>query len=277
MISAECAPVAKVGGLADVIHGLSSQMELNGHAVEIILPKYDCMRYDKIQGLTSAYHNLAVPFHNQWIQCEVFFGLVDGLKCFFIDPHSSHNFFNRRTIYGQNDDAARFAFFTRAALEFMLKTNKHPEIIHCHDWQTALAPVLLYEMYAQLGMRHPRACFTLHNVGHQGVTGDAILRQVGLNPATLMRPDRLQDNFNRGAANLMKGGIVYSNFITTVSPRYAQEIKNSSLGMGLQGTLQANHAKFGGVLNGVDYSVWNPQVDPHIAARYTTQNIDDKY
>lgn len=277
MISAECAPVAKVGGLGDVIHGLSWQMELNGNAVEIILPKYDCMRYDRIEGLTSAYHGLAVPFYNEWINCEVYFGIVDGLKCFFIEPQSRHNFFNRRAIYGQHDDLERFAFFCRAAMEFLLKTNKHPEIIHCHDWQTALVPVLLYEMYARLGMRHPRACFTLHNVGHQGITGEGILRAVGLNPAELMKPDRMLDNFNRSAVNLMKGGIVYSNFVTTVSPRYAEEIKHTALGMGLQGTLQAHHQKFGGVLNGIDYNVWNPEHDRHIPCRYSPATLEDKY
>ncbi len=96
MISAECAPVSKVGGLGDVVHGLSWQMVLNGHAVEIILPKYDCMRYDRIQGMHMAYQGLMVPFFQDWIRCDVHFGVVDGLKCFFIEPHSHQNFFNRR-------------------------------------------------------------------------------------------------------------------------------------------------------------------------------------
>jgi len=269
--------VAKVGGLADVIHGLSWQLELNGHAVEIILPKYDCMRYDRIEGFSPAYQGLAVPYYNEWIHCEVFYGVVDGLKCFFIEARSSHNFFNRGAIYGQHDDPARFTFFCRAALEFMLKTNKHPDVIHCHDWQTGLAPVLLYEMYFPLGMKHPRACYTLHNVGHQGVTGDYVLRQAGLHPPNLMRPDKVQDNFNRAAVNLMKSGIVYSNFVSTVSPRYAHEIKTSPLGMGLQDTFQAHHAKFGGVLNGLDYQVWNPEFDRHVACRYSAKNLEDKY
>ena len=93
------------------------------------------------------------------------------------------NFFNRGAYYGQNDDVMRFAFFCRAALEFMLKTNKHPDVIHCHDWQTALVPVMLYEMYQHLGMRHSRVCFTVHNFRHQGVTGAQILQATGLEPA----------------------------------------------------------------------------------------------
>jgi starch synthase len=120
-------------------------------------------------------------------------------------------------------------------------------------------------------------CYTLHNVGHQGLQGEHILRQVGLSPAALMRQDRLQDDSRPSAVNLMKGGIVYSNFITTVSPSYAQEIRHTRLGMGLQRTLGAHQQKFGGVLNGLDYNCWNPEVDPCIARRYSTATLPDKY
>lgn len=277
MITPECAPVAKVGGLADVVQGLSRELGTRGNAVEIILPKYDCMRYDHIWGLCKTYDDLWVPYHDQQVHCDVYFGFVDGLKCFFIEPHSSRNFFNRGIFYGDHDDPERFAFFCKAALEFMLKANKHPEVIHCHDWQTGLAPVLLFDMYEHIGMTHPRVCYTLHNLKHQGVTGEDTLRLVGLNPTHYMNQDRLEDNSNRGAINLMKGGIVYSNFVTTVSPRYAEEIKYSDLGCGLQHTLYVHGEKFGGVLNGIDYNVWNPAVDPHIASQYTIDSLDDKY
>ena len=277
MITPECAPVAKVGGLGDVVQGLSRELGRRGNDVEIILPKYDCMRYDRIWGLCKTYDDLWVPYHDQQVHCDVYFGFVDGLKCFFIEPHSSRNFFNRGIFYGHHDDPDRFAFFCKAALEFMLKANKHPEVIHCHDWQTGLAPVLLFDMYEHIGMTHPRVCYTLHNLKHQGVTGEDILRSVGLNPAHYMTQERLEDNSNRGAINLMKGGIVYSNFVTTVSPRYAEEIKYSDLGCGLQHTLYVHGEKFGGVLNGIDYNVWNPEVDPHIASQYTIDSLDDKY
>lgn len=277
MITPECAPAAKVGGLGDVIQGLSKELAIRGNAVEIILPKYDCMRYDRIWGLTKCYSDLWVPYYNHWVHCDVYFGLMDDLKCFFIEPHSERHFFNRGVFYGHRDDGDRFAFFCRAAMEFMLKSNKHPEIIHCHDWQTGLVPVLLYEMYQHLGMRHPRVCYTLHNLGHQGIGGEHLLRAVGLNPAHLMNHDRLLDDHRPGAVNLMKGGIVYSNFVTTVSPRYAEEIRHGALGMGLQRVLGVHHQKFGGVLNGIDYGVWNPEVDTHVARRYGLANLDDKY
>jgi len=277
-IASECAPVAKVGGLADVVYGLSRELEIRGHAVEIILPKYDCLRYDRIWGLQVVFQDLWVPWEGGAIHTSVWFGFVEGRKCFFIDPHSAHNFFNRGMLYGHGDDDRRFAFFCRAALEFMLRARKHPEIIHVHDWQTALAPVLLYEIYAGLGMVHPRVCFTLHNVRHQGVTAPHLLHAVGLHrPEHFMHPDRLRDDFHHGALNLMKGGIVYSNFVTTVSPRYAHEIRFTAQGCGLGHVLHVHQAKFGGVLNGVDYDVWNPEIDSHIPRRYGPTDLDGKY
>jgi starch synthase len=276
MIATECAPAAKVGGLGDVVSGLSRELAVRGNAVEVILPKYDCMRYDRIFGLAKCYSDLWVPYYDQWIHCDVYFGFVDGVRCFFIDPHSHHSFFNRRRFYCEQD-VERFAFFCRAALEFMLKANKQPDVIHCHDWATGLAPVLLCEIYQRLGMTHPRVCYTLHNVAHQGRQGEHILRQVGLNPGALMKPDRLLDDRYPACANLMKGGVVYSNFVTTVSPTYAQEIRSTHLGMGLQRILNVHHQKFGGVINGIDYKVWNPELDPHIARRYSIGTLQDKY
>ncbi|MGE5238084.1 MAG: glycogen synthase [Chloroflexota bacterium] len=277
-ISPECAPVAKVGGLGDVVYGLSHELEIRGNSAEVILPKYDCMRYDQIYGMQEAYKDLWVPFYNTWVHCTVYFGFVHGRKCFFIDPHSDRNFFNRGVFYGQRDDPERFAFFCRASLEFMLKAGKHPDIIHCHDWQTGIAPVLLFDIYKYLGMSHPRVCYTLHNLKHQGVTGEHILRAVGLsNPGHYFHIDRLRDNFNPHAINLMKAGIVYSNFVNTVSPRYAWEIQNSDLSYGLGGTLWVHRNKFGGILNGVDYDVWNPEIDPHIPVRYGIDSIEEKY
>jgi starch synthase len=276
-ITPECAPAAKVGGLGDVIQGLSRELAIRGNEVEIILPKYDCLRYDLIGGLGKCYADLWVPFYQQWVHCDVYCGWIDGRKCFFIESHSVHNFFNRGRFYGQPDDKERFAFFCRAAMEFMFKAKKHPDIIHCHDWHTGLVPVLLYEMYQQLGMDRPRVCYTLHNVGHQGIGGEHLLRQVGLNPAALMTPERLRDDTYIHAVNLMKGGIVFSNFVTTVSPRYAGKIRTTAQGMGLQRILNVHQEKFGGVLNGIDYNVWNPEIDGHIPCRYSSSSLSEKY
>lgn len=277
-ITPELAPVAKVGGLADVVFGLSNELEIRGNSVEIILPKYDCLRYDHIWGLCETYRDLWVPWFGGAIHCTVFFGFVHGRKCFFIEPHSGDNYFNRGCVYGFNDDVMRFAFFTRAAMEFLLQSGKRPDIIHCHDWQTALAPVLLYEIYQHLGMGHSRVCFTIHNFKHQGVTGAQVLHATGLNrPDYYFHYDRLRDNHNATAINLMKGGVVYSNFVTTVSPRHAYEAKDQGQGFGLESTLHIHHGKYGGVVNGIDYGFWNPEIDPHIPVHYSVDSIDGKY
>lgn len=276
-LASEIAHVAKVGGLADVVHGLARELSVRGHHVEVILPRYDVMKFDRIWGYTKSYSDLWVPYHNQMVHCDVYFGHVDGIKCFFIEPHSAKNFFNRGLVYGHQDDTERFAFFCKAALEFLHKSGKHPDIIHAHDWQTALAPVLLTETYRGLGLTRPRTVFTLHNVHHQGVTGELILRQVGLNPAHYLTMERLQDPRHHTAVNLMKGGIVFSNFVTTVSPRYMHEITWTELGHGLQGLLQYYRGKCGGVLNGVDYNDWNPETDRFIPHRYGPAGAEEKF
>lgn len=277
-IAPECSPVAKVGGLADVVFGLARELELRGHSVEIILPKYDCMRYGAIWDLTVAYEDLWVPWYDGAIRCTVWFGFVHGRKCFFIDPHSSDNYFNRGIFYGHGDDPLRFAFFAKAAMEFLLKSNKRPDIIHTHDWQTALVPVLLYEMYAGSGMSSVRAVHTLHNFKHQGTVGREILSAVGLGREPyFFAQDRMGDPHNPFALNLTKGAILYSNFVTTVSPQHAWEARFTDQGMGLGHTLYCNQGKFGGVLNGLDYEAWNPQTDWQIPSHYDAESLDGKY
>ncbi|MCB0163131.1 MAG: glycogen synthase GlgA [Anaerolineae bacterium] len=277
MIASECAPVAKVGGLADVVLGLSRELEVRGNTVEIILPKYDNMRYDQIWGLQPIHHNLAVPWFDGAINCTVWFGIVHGRKCFFIEPHSADNYFNRGTYYGAHDDTLRFTFFSKAALEFLLKSGKRPDIIHCHDWQTAIVPVLLFEVYKFHGLEHQRVCYTIHNIKHQGTCGVDILEATGLKrPEYYFHKDRLGDNFNPFALNLMKGAIVFSNFVTTVSPQYAWETRFTDQDYGLGHTLHVNQYKYTGVLNGVDYDVWNPDIDPHIPVNYSQFTIEKK-
>ncbi len=276
-IASELAGVAKAGGLGDVVYGLGRELGIRGNHVEVIVPRYDVMKMERVWGYTKCYSDLWVPYHHFWVHCDVYFGFVDGLKVFFIEPHFFKNFFNRGVIYGNADDPDRFAFFCKAALEFMLKTGKHPDIIHVHDWQTALVPLMLYETYKGFGMTHPRVCFTIHNIQHQGITGEFILRQVGLHPAWYMNHDRLADPRYPGAINLMKGAIVYSNFTTTVSPTYMNEIRHTNLGHGLQGALNHHGGKVGGVLNGIDYNEWNPEVDRFIPHKYSPGNLDAKF
>ena len=278
MIASEFTPVAKVGGLGDVIHGLSGELGKRGHAVEIILPKYDCMRYNLINDFGVAYQDLWVPWAGGSVHTTVWFGYVQGRRCYFIEPHSPENYFNRGGYYGYDDEHARYAFFCKAAMEFMLKTDKRPDIIHAHDWQTGLIAPLLFEVYKYNGMWNQRVCYTIHNFKHQGVCGGHILGMVGLDrPDYYYSKDRLGDDFSPSAINLMKAGIVYSNFVTTVSPRHAWEARFTDQGFGLGNILHVHQSKFGGVLNGLDYDMWNPETDWAIPSHYSVNNFDAKY
>ncbi len=277
-IATECAPVAKVGGLGDVIYGLSRELQVLGNYVEVVLPKYDCMRYDQIWGLAKVFDDLWVPWYGGAIHTSVWYGEVYGLRCFFIEPHSQDNYFNRGGFYGYLDEAIRHTFFSKAALEFLLKSNRRPDIIHCHDWQTGIVPVLLAEMYRFAGMWDQRVCYTIHNFKHQGVTGQDLLRATGLGrPEYFMHHDRMRDSFNPSALNLMKSGIVYSNFVTTVSPQHAREARSTDQGFGLSHTLRVHQGKFDGVLNGIDYDVWNPEIDRYIPVHYSAETVPEKY
>lgn len=277
-IASECAPVAKVGGLADVVYGLTRELSIRGNYVEIILPKYDVMRYEQIWGLTVIYNDLWVPWYGASIHCTVWFGYVHGHKCFFVDPHSGDNYFNRNRYYGSDDDIMRFAFFCKASLEFLLKTNRRPSVIHCHDWQTGLVPVLLFEMYKFHGMWDQRVCFTIHNFRHQGISGGEVLWATGLGrPEYFFDYEKIRDNFNPFALNLTKGAIVYSNFVTTVSPHHAWETRTKGYGFGLEPTLDKYQSKYGGILNGVEYDVWNPEIDRFIPAQYSCGSVQEKY
>ncbi|MGK7932769.1 MAG: glycogen synthase GlgA [Microcystaceae cyanobacterium] len=276
-IASECAPVIKAGGLGDVVYGLSRELETRGHTVELILPMYDCMRYDHIWGLHEAFMDLYVPWYDGAVRCSVYCGWVHGRLCFFIDDHADDNFFNRGCYYGCNDDPMRFAFFSKAALEFLNQSNKRPDVLHCHDWQTGLVPVLLYEIYQYNGMPHQRVCYTIHNFKHQGLGGIDHLEATGLH-----RPDyyfnyaRMRDNFNPFALNFMKGGITYSNMITTVSPHHAWEAHHTDVSYGLGHTLHLHQHKFKGILNGVDYNIWNPEIDTYIPENYSVETFADK-
>lgn len=275
MVTSELAPVAKVGGLADVVIGLSKDLVKKGHTVEVMLPMYHSMRYDLIENLEVAYEELWVPDFDQWRPEKVFTGTVEGVRCYFF---TCGDRFHRDAIYGYDDDMFRFVHFNRSVLEFMLKAEKFPDIIHCHDWQTGLVPVIMYDLYAQQGFGNTRAVFTIHNIEHQGQCwyGDKLLGSVGLNCGDYFNFDRLKDNVKHNMINLLKAGIVYSNFVTTVSPTYCNEIKSSG-GKGLDATLNHHAEKLGGVLNGLDYEAWNPETDPHIELNYSADDFEKKF
>jgi starch synthase len=264
-IASELAPIAKVGGLGDVVYGLSKELIRQGHRVEILLPKYDCIDYNLLKNLKVCHRELwsfEGPYrYNNTIWSAEF----EDLSILLIEPHHPHYFFTRGSIYNCPDDLERFLYFARASMEFLFKAGKTPDVLHLHDWPVAIAPVLQKQMYKALGLPPIKSILTLHNLEHQGCCLPKHLSLVGLRGEEYLTEDKLQDPANPLLINLLKGGIVYADAITTVSPSYEKEIKTSHGGHGLDKVLLAHQSKLKGILNGIDEDFWNPEKDRHLS------------
>lgn len=272
-IASELASVAKVGGLADVLLGLSRELSWKGHDVDIIIPKYDCMDGSGIRDLAVDYPNLMSYYDGEWFPNTVWTGWVENLKVYFIDPHHPRHFFDRGCFYGCEDDLERYLYFCRTAIEFLYKKGIQPNIIHLHDWQSACIAPLYANMYKNLGYNKPKIVFTIHNIEYQGKCAVTDLDRIGLPGKEYLTKEKMQDNLNKDLINLLKGGIVYSDFVTTVSPNYAKEVLAPEGGRGLDSTLIAHKSKFKGVLNGIDYSYWNPEIDRYLPAHFSSREM----
>jgi starch synthase len=278
IITPECAPAARAGGLADVVFGLCRELTRLNHPIEIILPKYACLLHEHIENIHVIEANFSVVWNNDVVSCTAFHGVMNELNCIFIQDNSPHNFFQRDDYYGFPDDDMRFAFFSKAALEFLVKSNKQPNIIHTHDWHTALISALLREHYSHHQLNRAKICHTIHDFKYQGVVTDQVLAAVGLNPITKYHNENyMQDSFTSTALNLTKGAINYADFITTVSPRYAWEARFTDQGYGLGHTLFRHRDKFGGIVNGLDCEIWNPRTDTSLPYNYDLDSIESKY
>lgn len=275
-IAAEMAPVAKVGGLGDVLTGLSKALQKKGHLVEIILPKYDCIQYKSIRDMRVLDVVVESYFDGRLFKNKIWVGTVEGLPVYFIEPHHPGNFFWRGQLYGEHDDFKRFSYFSRAALELIFQAGKKPDIIHCHDWQTAFVAPLYWDLYAPKGLNSARICFTCHNFEYQGTAPASELASCGLDIHHLNRPDRMQDNAAHDRVNPVKGAIVFSNIVTTVSPTYAQEVRTAEGGQGLHSTLNSHSKKFVGILNGIDTDAWNPATDSCLKVQYSVNDLQGK-
>lgn len=268
-IASELSPIAKVGGLADVVSGLSKELISKGIKVEIIIPKYDCMDHSSINDLKPITPDIPSYFEGEYVPNTVWQGFVDGIKVYFIEPHNKTAFFSRGEFYNCPDNIERFSYFSRAALEFLYKTKKNPDIVHCHDWHTALIPLFYNEIYKSLGLSIKGFIYTIHNLEHQGFASPDILDRLGLNSSYFLTPDRLQDPHRANLINFMKGGIVYSTYFTTVSPNYAKEVQTIDGGFGLHNLITSYNYKFEGILNGLDFSYWNPETDRYLPTHFS--------
>lgn len=274
-IATELAPVAKVGGLGDVIYGLGKELAKQGHIVEIVLPKYDCMHFEDLKNLKVEHRELwsfdgPYRFNN-----TVWSANVDGLKLLLIEPHHPQYYFSRGVIYGCHDDIDRFTYFSRVAMEYLFKTGKQPDAIHVHDWPTAIVPVLYKDVYRPLDYKAGGVVLTIHNMEHQGKCQPNNLSRVGLRGDSYLVAEKMQDPFALGLVNLLKGGIEYADSVTTVSPNYEKEIQTAEGGFGLQDVLVKHRKKLKGILNGIDEDFWNPEKDSYLVNKYPTHGISN--
>lgn len=266
-LSSEFAPLAKVGGLADVVYGLAKETAKAGHTVEVMLPKYDTLNTSFLKDLKIAYPDL-ISYDGPYQQHNTIWAAsFEGIQLWLLESHHPDHFFERGKIYGCPDDLQRFIYFTRTALEFLFKREKAVDALHLHDWPVALASVLYKEMYLPLGLKVGGTVFTVHNLEHQGKCPQEQLSRCGLD---FFRD--MQDPVQPHLLNLLKGGLLYSDFITTVSPTYAQEITHPVGGCGLHSTLEKRQKTFQGILNGIETTYWDPTTDPYLASRYTLEN-----
>ncbi len=273
-IVTELCPIAKVGGLADVIYGLSKELSKQKHKVEIILPKYDCLNYGGLKNLKVEFRELWSYEGTHQYNNTIWSAEIDGLKVLLVEPHHPQYYFSRGIIYGCHDDIDRFVYFSRTAIEFLFKSGRQPDAVHVHDWPTALVPVLYKEMYKPLGFKTGGTVLTIHNMEHQGRCQPFNLTRAGLRGDSYLEPDKMQDPYSSSHINLLKGGIEYADKITTVSPNYEKEIQTPEGGFGLEEALIKNRKKLKGILNGIDEDFWNPEKDPHLVHKYSTYSID---
>lgn len=270
-IASEMAGLAKVGGLGDVLLGLSREVQAQGHTVDVIVPKYSLMNYEAIDRLQIAYRGLWSFGSSHWHHNTVWTCSVKGVRLYLIEPHTHNHYFEREKIYGYEDDIERFTYFSRAALEFLLKAQINPDIIHLHEWHSAIVAPLYWDLFHPIGLDQPGLLYTIHNLEHQGRCSPQDIDNIGLNGAHYLAPDKMQDDQNPELINLTKGGITFSNYVTTVSPTYAKEVLTPEGGHGLDQTMVSVEAKFQGILNGLDYDHWNPQTDPYLPISYDSK------
>ena len=270
-VASEGVPFSKTGGLGDVIGGLPKELAALGHEVAVLLPHY---RGTKIEAKV-VHTSLTVPVGHELRFPSIVGGFTrDGVRYDFLDDPE---YFDRETLYGgpsgdYADNPERFAEFSRAAIEYA-KLVWHPDVIHCHDWQTALLPVFLKTLYAaDPAFSQVPTVLTIHNMGYQGLFDRPVLGRVGL-PERLFSIDGMEFF---GRANFLKGGIVSTDWLTTVSRRYAEEIQTPQYGCGLEGVIRNRADRLTGILNGVDYSAWSPENDSFIAVPYSADDLSGK-
>ncbi len=267
-IASECVPFIKTGGLADVVGTLPKMFDKTQFDVRIIIPNYECipLRYKEKMRYISHFQ-MDIGERSQYV--GIMYLEYEGVPVYFID---NEYYFNGTTPYGETKwDIEKFSFFSKAALSILPVIGFRPDIVHCHDWQAGLIPVYLKTIFAGnpffSGMQ---SIMTIHNLQFQGRWDIEHVKYCSGLPDYLFSSDKLEIHKD---ASMLKGGLVYADTITTVSDTYAYEIQTSYYGEGLDGLLQARHQSLLGIVNGIDYDIYDPDKDYSLAKLYNTKNF----
>jgi starch synthase len=272
MVASEAVPFVKTGGLADVLGALPIALKEQGDEVAIVIPRYQSV---SLEGAKRVFEGLAVGFRDRQFRADIWRTEYRHLTYYFVDCPS---LYHRNGIYGDNggdfaDNPLRYAVLSQAAIGIARHLFR-PDIFHCHDWQTGLVPLYLKFMHAHdPAFQGSRSVFTIHNVGYQGNFPQDQLWHLGLDNS-FWNPGGIEF-YGRGS--LLKAGIVWSDFLTTVSPTHAKEIQTPEYGFGMDGLLRSRADRLLGILNGCDYHEWNPETDRDIAAHYSSFDLEGKW
>lgn len=271
--ASECVPFIKTGGLADVCGALPKEFDPEYWDVRVVIPNYTCIpeHYrNQFQYVTHFYMGSGTYIPNKYVGVLQY--VLDGITYYFID---NQEYFECFVPYGNiRYDIEKFTFFDKAVLSMLPVIGFHPDIIHCHDWETGLIPVFLKNEFAAGEFyRDIKSVMTIHNLKFQGVWDIKTMQGLTGFHKSLFTPDKLE--FQKDA-NMLKGGLVYADYITTVSDTYAKEIQTEYYGEGLSGLLSARHYDMQGIVNGIDYDVYNPATDPKIYCNYDAESFRKK-
>lgn len=275
-LASEVVPLAKTGGLADVAGALPPALKQRGHEVIVFLPKYRPVKASGVETKDTGI-KLSIPVGDSTIGCSIEKTFLPSgeVPVYLV---VSEPYYGREGLYQEGgedypDNLERYTLFCRAALESLKEINFQPDVIHCNDWQTALVPIYLKTIMANDPFfGRAKTLYTIHNLGYQGIFPKESLPLTGLgwDQFTI---DRLE---YYDSINLMKGAIVYADRLSTVSQKYSEEIQTTEFGFGLEGVLESRKDVLTGILNGADYSSWNPETDALIPATYSTEDLSGK-
>lgn len=272
-IGSECHPFVKTGGLGDVMYALPRELVRLNCDVRVILPRYACIpqKYqEKMIYRGEFYMDLGRTGREYYVGIMEY--ICDGVVYDFID---NQEFFSSGNPYiNLVDDIPKYCFFSKAALAALNFLNWIPDIIHCHDWQAALVPVYLRTLFQDSPVGRARSILTIHNLRFQGIYNIPTIQYWSGLPDSVFNMGALKQDYND--ANMFKGGLAYADRITTVSSTYAQEIQTSEYGETLEGHLRYHNGKLRGIVNGIDYGMWNPETDPALAVNYGLGNVLDR-